>query len=61
MTFQFLMGACFFLYLPFLPLIMLFCSWRQRKKARKRLIKKMERKKLRLMQKKRAGTYSTIE
>lgn len=50
----------FFLYLPLLPCVILFCNWRRRVKARKRLRKKAERKKLRLMQKKRAGRHRLV-
>ena len=49
-TIQFLLGACFFVYLPLLPLLIVFCNWRRRRLARKRLRKKAERKKKRLLQ-----------
>lgn len=48
-TFQFLLGACFFIYLPLLPLLMIVCSWRRRRQARKRLMKKAARKRQRLL------------
>lgn len=46
---QFLLGACFFVYLPLLPLMIIFCNWRRRVLAKKRLKKKAQRKKKRLL------------
>ncbi|XP_065882454.1 hapless 2-like [Dysidea avara] len=54
-TIQFLLGVCFFVYLPILPLMMMFCHWRRKKMARKRMKKKVERKKRRIMLRKRAA------
>jgi len=51
----FILGACFFVYLPVLPIILLLCSWKRRCDARRRLKKKAKRKHDRLMQKKRDG------
>ena len=56
-TLQFLLGACFFVYLPLLPCIIVFCSWRRRSKARARLKKKAARKRERLKAKKQAGAH----
>lgn len=50
-----MLGVCFFVYLPFLPLFLLICSWRRRWEAKKRLQKKAKRKQYRMLQKKRAG------
>ena len=54
-TLQFILGACFFVYLPCLPIILLLCSWKRKHYAKKRLLRNAERKKLRIIQKKRAG------
>ena len=55
-TIQFLFGVCFFVYLPLLPLMIIVCSWRRQFKAKKRLKKKAQKKRQRLMAKKQAGT-----
>lgn len=60
-TFQFLLGACFFFYLPLLPCVISFCSWRRRAKARERLKKKAARKMARLKEKKQAGAAMLLE
>ena len=52
---EFMLGACFFVYLPILPCLLLVCSWRRRWEAKKRLARKAKRKKYRLMQQKKAG------
>eukprot|EP00731_Ephydatia_muelleri_P027288 Em0019g161a len=42
-TIQFVLGSCFFVYLPLLPCLILMCRWRRRRLARERLRKKEER------------------
>lgn len=50
-TFHFLLGACFFVYLPFLPILMLLCNWWRKRKARQRLKRRAEKKKQRMIKK----------
>uniref|UniRef100_A0A1X7UMY0 Generative cell specific-1/HAP2 domain-containing protein n=1 Tax=Amphimedon queenslandica TaxID=400682 RepID=A0A1X7UMY0_AMPQE len=58
-TIQFLLGACFFVYLPLLPLMIIFCNWRRRLIAKKRLKKKADRKRKRLLKRKQAALEAT--
>lgn len=50
-TFHFLLGACFFVYLPFLPVLMLLCNWWRKRQARRRLKRRAEKKKQRMIKK----------
>ena len=52
---QFLLGVCFFVYLPLLPLMIVVCTWRRKQQVKKELQKKAKRKHHRLMVKKKAG------
>lgn len=59
-TFEFLLGACFFIYLPLIPCLIILCNWRRRRMAKKRLLRKVARKKQRLLRVSQQVSLATV-